>query len=87
MSYDAWKCTDTSTERESDIQIAVDRYQELVWAEVVKLLGRGGEAPREASTAFEVEEAFDGYRDMLHDHLLDDRHPVDSAQLFLESRE
>ena len=79
-SYDSWKCTDPQMERAGAVEDALDEYQELVWDQVVNLYPseRGGEVPRETM------EAFEKYRDVLHDLMCDDRLPEDAAQLFLE---
>ena len=81
LSYDSWKANDTATERESDLQLAVDEYQLKVWDEVSKLSERGKPQSHKSMVAFEE------YRDQLHDFLLDDRHPAEAAQAFLEWEE
>jgi hypothetical protein len=83
VSYDSWKCVDPAREGASDFQMALDAYEQEVWREVVRLIQKGGEVVSPGEDK-DYEERFDGYRDQLHDLLLDDRHPVDAAELFLE---
>tara|TARA_R100000234_G_scaffold117971_1_gene97447 strand:- start:1884 stop:2105 length:222 start_codon:yes stop_codon:yes gene_type:complete len=70
MSYDSWKATDPEIERAGRVEAALDQYEDQVWREVLRL------AERRFS---------EGYRDELHDQMINDVSVEDAAQVFLES--
>tara|TARA_R100001594_G_scaffold547_1_gene2083 strand:+ start:463 stop:687 length:225 start_codon:yes stop_codon:yes gene_type:complete len=67
-TYDTWKTTDPEQERAGRIEEALDQYEDQVWREVLRL----------------AERRYEGYRDELHDQMIDDVSVEDAAQVFLE---
>jgi hypothetical protein len=68
MSYDSWKARDLETERAGRVEEALDRYEAHVWREVLRL----------------AERRYEGYRDELHDQMIDGVSVEDAAQIFVE---
>jgi len=69
MSYDSWKARDPAMERAGRIEEALDRYEDQVWDQVLRL----------------AERQYEGYRDVLYDQLINDVRIENAAQNFLES--
>ena len=69
MSHDSWKARDPAMERAGRIEEALDRYEDQVWDQVLRL----------------AERQYEGYRDVLYDQLINDVRIENAAQNFLES--
>ena len=67
-TYDTWKTTDPEQERAGRIEEALDKYEDQVWREVLRL----------------AERRYEGYRDELYDQMIDDVSVEDAAQNYLE---